>query len=452
MLRITSDNQSRVYRSLLIVAIIVGAVILVACVSPYNPAPLDLPASRSFYMGFTPWPYRSDADFSEIFYTYDLIQDYGDIVAHHFQQGIPYPESYAMRSAPTATGLPGYDAGGSHSLVYGEVDLRAGQTDVVTNLYLAIDSTDANRDDLIGYFGTDYDGNGSTEQQTRPDNSGASPDISGFANTIDWSTLTFADLEVAEAFVSYSRALIDEFTARGFTVSYFNYASEISDLLLADEAEYADFLIFADRVYAALKAVYPSLPLMVSIALKHPDSTEAQSIVDGLGDLMDYADVVGISVYPYAFFSPAVESPAGLPSDWVRQITAIAGAKPVAFTETGWIAEDLAVAGFSLERAASEVDQDVFTRALMDEAAFLNAEFIIWFSLVDYSHYWANALGSDDLSALWRDTGIIDYNGTTNLNEGFDFAAIASTPLRRAGLSERYAAETWTAWLGVPKE
>lgn len=455
-----SSIREGVARCARVVALGIALVLPFGCEHAGNGGGGGDDAPRSFYLGFTPWPYRSDADFSEVFYTYDLIQDHGDIVAHHFQQGIPYPEAYAMRTDPDATGLPGYDAGGDNSLVFGEIDLRAGQTDEVSRVYLAVDSLDTSRSDLIGYYGVDYDGDESTEQQQRPDNSGDPAAITGYENTIDWSSLTFADQEIADAFVSYARAMIDTLTDAGLSVAYFNYASEVSDLLLNDPAEYSDFLIFASRVYGQLKSVYPSLPLMVSVALKHPAGAEASTIISGAGTLMNYVDVLGISVYPYAFFDPAVSDNSGertngltdLPSDWATQIGELAGTKPVAFTETGWIAEDLSIAGYGLTRYSSETNQLAFVEKLFAEANALDAEFIVWFALVDYSYYWTNTLAEDEISAIWRDTGLLDYDGTTDLNEGFDFAAIAATPIGEAGLSARSALTLWDDWLSRPRE
>lgn len=435
-----------------VVAMLLLVFVLSGCESPVtdtNPvtsdpeADSDPPETRSFHMGFTPWPYRADADFNEIFYTYDLIQQYGDIVAYHFQQGIPYPEAYAMRENPAVSNLP--------ESVRNEINLRAGQTDVVDRIYLAIDTTGSGRDDLIGYYGTDFDTDGNSEQQLRPNNSGGTPDIAGYG-AIDWSTKSFSDPEIADAFVSYARAMIDELTAKGFDIAYFNYASEISDLLLHDSAEYAQFLIFAERVYTDLKVEYPTLPLMVSVALKHPDSQDAQTIRDDLGNLMDYSDILGISVYPYAFFYPAVADPSELPSDWANQATVLAEGKPVAFTETGWIAEDLSISAYPLNRTSSEAVQTTFVNVLFEEAQELEAEFIIWFSLIDYSYYWTDTLGSDDLSAIWRDSGLLDYDGSSDINHQFDYEAIAATPLSDAGLSERPAAVAWREWLALAQE
>ncbi len=52
------------------------------------PTPLE---TRSFYMGFTPWPY--DATQAAIDDVNQRIQDSGDIVAHHIIVGVPWQEA-----------------------------------------------------------------------------------------------------------------------------------------------------------------------------------------------------------------------------------------------------------------------------------------------------------------------------------------------------------------------
>jgi len=408
-------------------------------------------------MGFSPWPYRVEGDYAEVLYLYDLIQSNGDIVAHHYQQGIPWPEAYAMKDNPQLSTLP--------DEVTGEFGLRSGFTDTVQRIYLSVDSLNSARSGISGYFGTDYDGDGSTEQQPMPDNSSASPDIAGYPHSFDWDSFDFSDPEISDAFISYSIALIDAYSAAGFEVAYYNYAAEISELSLNDNLSFTAFYTFAHRVYQALKAEYPHLPLMISLALKHPDSQESSEMADsivndtdgmGHGPMTGYFDVLGISVYPYAFFNPAVSNDfsegdnalADLPADWARQIRSMTGGKPVAFTETGWIAEDLSIPAYSLQRYSSEANQARFVEELCVEADFLDAEFIIWFSLVDYSTFWEdpNGLNSDPLSAIWRDSGLYDYDGTTDIVTD-DLNGL--TPAA-AGLTSREGLELWNQWLESP--
>jgi len=422
--------------------------------NPTNPAPDD---SRSFYMGFSPWPYRAEGDYAEVLYLYNLIQSHGDIVAHHYQQGVPWAEAYDMKENPQMSALP--------DEVTGEFGLRSGFTDTVKRIYLSVDSLNTERSGISGYFGTDYDGNGSTEQQPMPDNSSASPDIDGYPDSFDWGSFDFSDPEIADAFISYSIALIDAYTAAGFEVAYYNYAAEISELS-NDSLSYTDFYTFAQRVYDALKVKYPNLPLMISLALKHPDSQESADMADsiindtdglGHGPMTGYFDVLGISVYPYAFFDPAVSDEpsegdnalADLPADWASQISSMAGGKPVAFTETGWIAEDLTIPAYPLQRYSSEANQARFVEELFAEANYLEAEFIIWFSLVDYSYFWedSSGLNSDPLSAIWRDSGLYDYDGTTDIVT----ADLDGLTPATAGLTPREGLEVWNQWLETPR-
>ncbi len=47
--------------------------------------------TRSFYLGFTPWLYAATTASERT--TYNYINNQGDLVAHHFQQGIPFDDA-----------------------------------------------------------------------------------------------------------------------------------------------------------------------------------------------------------------------------------------------------------------------------------------------------------------------------------------------------------------------
>ena len=47
--------------------------------------------TRSFYMGFTPWLYEASSSAENEVYTF--INNNGDLIAHHFQQGIPFDDA-----------------------------------------------------------------------------------------------------------------------------------------------------------------------------------------------------------------------------------------------------------------------------------------------------------------------------------------------------------------------
>lgn len=333
-------------------------------------APVPPPAgeARSFYMGFTPWPYDSTLD--AINTTYSLIQDNGDLVAHHITQGVPWQE--ALTGAPYPDHL------------VNEINGRLDQTRSNKVVYLAIDSLSILRDTLIGNWGE----NG---QEPR---------------SFPWRNRSFDHPDVITAFSNFALNLIEQFNP-----AYFNYGTEANELLIRSPDQFDDFVVFAQGVYSAIKARYPDLPIMISVAMKSPGSSEPNAFAAQFSRLAPYVDIVGISAYPYAFYASSDgATPGALPGNWLSQIRDIAPNKPVAITETGWVAQNLDIPAFGISVAATEATQRDYVQRLMAEAGSLDAEFVVWFSAVDYDAFWNGILGRDDLSAIWRDTGLYDPN------------------------------------------
>lgn len=324
-------------------------------------------------MGFTPWPY--EATVAATSNTYTLVQNNGDIISHHLMSGIPWEAAYNETTLPSG--------------VESELASRLDQTLAGTVVFLSIDSLNAARDDLAPNWGNDG-------EEPRP-----SP----------WDTRGFGDAEVAEAYSHFALDMIDRFNP-----AYFNYAPEISELILNDSTttRFDAFVTFAQTVYGTIKAEHPDLPLMVSVALKSPGSTDAVTIQNRFSEISDYVDIVGISVYPYAFYAHGDKGdPANMPSNWLSQILTIAGDKPVAVTETGWIAEDLTISDYGYAEQSDAGKQEDYISRLMAAAGDLSLEFVIWFSIVDYDALWSDTLGQDNLSKLWKDTGLYDENLNT---------------------------------------
>ena len=245
----------------------------------------DDPASiptRPFYMGFTPWPY--DATSSAVDDTYTKIQDNGDIVAHHLDGGIPWQEALS--------------GGSYHTNVEAELSTRLNQTQSGKVIYLAVSSLNSDRSNLAGHWSA-----GTGEPLSSP-----------------WDGYTFDNPNVISAYINFSLDLIQRFNP-----SYFNYAIEINELMVKNPTAFDGFVTFAQQVYTAIKAAHPSLPIMVSLALKTPGSTEMLTAQAGFARIKDYVDLVGISSYGYVFYSHADKGdPANLPSDWLSQISIIA--------------------------------------------------------------------------------------------------------------------------------
>jgi len=97
-------------------------------------------STRSFYMGFTPWPYAATTE--SIDNVYSFINAEGDLVAHHFQQGIPFTASNTLDFST-------YDVN-----IRNEINDRINKTFPGKVIYLAIDSLNGARDDLTDLWGT----------------------------------------------------------------------------------------------------------------------------------------------------------------------------------------------------------------------------------------------------------------------------------------------------------
>ncbi|VAW92448.1 hypothetical protein MNBD_GAMMA23-419 [hydrothermal vent metagenome] len=334
--------------------------------SPSPQTPPVVEQTRSFYMGFTPWPY--DATINAVNVTYQKIQQQGDLVHHQIMQGIPWDEAFNKAAYPQ----------GVEDALTG----RLNQTLAGTKVLLSIDSLDSTRKALANNWGN----NG---EEARP---------------APWDNRSFDNPDVITAYTNFALDLIARFNP-----THFNYGTEASELILNDLAEYAKFKVFAEQVYKNIKLQYPNLKLMLSVGLKSPSSSEMNTIKQNLADILPYVDVLGVSVYPYIFFSHADKgNPDNLPSDWLSQVNQLAPSKPIAITETGWIAEDLVIPVFSVNVASNEANQAKYVARLLDESNQLSAEFVIWWSAIDFQALWEGVLLKDDLAAIWRDIGLYD--------------------------------------------
>lgn len=345
-----------------------------------SPPPLPPAATRSFYMGFTPWPY--DDTQAAIDDTNQRIQDNGDIVAHHIMGGIPWEE--ALQGLPYP---PDVEA---------DLNARAQMVQPGKQVFLAIESLDPWRNGLALKWGP-----GRNQLLQAP-----------------WDTRSFADPEVAASYINFALDQIDRFDP-----IYFNYGTEISELMLNNPAAFDEYVVFAEAVYDGIKAIHPNLPLMASIAMKDPLSPEIAIIAAGFDRIRDFVDVVGASAYPYVFYGhPFAEDPANLPPEWLSQINDFARGKPVAVTETGWIAQDLNIPGFGLRIPGNAEFQRAYVTQMLRESNDLNMKFVIWFTLVDYDAL-LGFVQTNDLIEIWRDTGLIDENlvGRPSLAEWQDW-------------------------------
>lgn len=335
---------------------------------PPPPPPQEENQTRPFKMGFTPWLYEASLDAQTT--TYDRLHQHGDIIKHHLMSGLPWQEAL--------------DQTAYHPNVEAEINGRLSRTANSMEVFLAIDSLNTLRDGLSPNWG---------ETVNMP--------LEG-----EWANRSWNSPEVISAYINFSLDMIDRFQP-----TYFEYGTEVSELILNDPAAYLDYLVFAQAVYTAVRTAYPNLKIMTSVALKAPGSIQAGLIEASYSSILDYTDVVGISVYPYAFYEHNDKGdPVNLPSDWLSQINNLRGSKPVAISETGWIAEDLSIPSFQFSEQSDAAKQSAYLSRLLNESDTMNMEFVIWWTVADFDTLWNDTLMQDPLAQIWKDIGLYDQN------------------------------------------
>jgi hypothetical protein len=323
--------------------------------------------SRPYYLGFTPFPY--DITLDAVTFTYDKISTDADLIAHAFDNGIPWLES-----------LSGADFNAN---ITGDWSLRKIKTPPRHKVYVQVTPIDIMRTGLAPYRG---------EKDDMPLPS-------------PWNSYTFDSPEVKDAYLAYCRRVIDyfdpDFLAIGIEVN----------LLMQNRPDLWPAYVELHRyVYATLKADHPDLPIMttfqVTALLKgfQPEFDHERQM-QAFRDLIDYTDIFALSVYPY--FS--VYTTQTLPTDIFDQLAALTD-KPLAISETGYPAQTFTLTTPPVTFTTDESKQNRYITLLLEEANEYNFKFIINFVLRDYDRIW-ELMGKSDFVAVWRDTGLYDEDG-----------------------------------------
>lgn len=355
-------------RNTFVIAAFFGIVTSLVSCSGDNTSIPDTSPSRSFQMGFTPWLYAATLDAQAL--TYNRLANHGDIIKHHLQGGIPWDEALNEMAYPEN--------------LEATISGRLNNTAQTLNVFLAIDSLNTLRDGLALYWGD-------AENQALPE---------------PWASRTWSSNEVIAAYTTFAIDMIERFEPE-----YFEYGTEVSELIVNNPAAYLDFLVFAEQVYTTIKARFPNLKLMTSVALKSPDSAEMQQITQDYPALLPFTDVIGISVYPYVFYNHSDRgNPDNLPANWLSQVANFSGGKPIAISETGWIGESLTIEDFQYAETSNPAFQNTFCETLLAQADELDAEFVIWWTIADFDTLWNNELQQSPLAKIWKDIGLYDEN------------------------------------------
>lgn len=329
----------------------------------------DNPEGRSFYMGVTPWP--ADFTAAEVDTAYRFINEYCDIVSHHFDDGIPYEEAYYNRPMPQA--------------LVQDIATRKAKTGSAKKIFLSIAALAFNRVSKPGYY----------------TNAPATDSIKNY-----WSQLPFDDSKMITAYVNYVSWLIEQLPP-----VYVNFGVE-SNAVGWNPADFQHYKNFIAQVYTRLKNKYSTLPFFISFIV---DETTAG--FNYAGQLTSYTDFIGLSAYPYVTVSSSAAGntdPRLFPANYFEKFANLAADKPLAFAETGYIAENLVIPSFSLNKQGNAAWQRDYLEKVLKFCNERKAKLFIWFCSKDYDAA-DDRLRSlnlyQDLFGLWEDTGLKDEAG-----------------------------------------
>lgn len=346
------------------------AVFLIACTkddSPNNPDPVD---TRSFYMGFTAFPY--DNSIEALTETYQNVTQYGDIFLNHLDQGVPWDE--ALNDLP----FP--------SEVQGTLEATKNGLQPGTKIFLTATPTDQNRNQLARYW----------------NNNGSHQPLPSF-----WENKAFNDPDVIAAYIKYCRRIIDEVQP-----DYFAYGIETNASFRNTDATFDQFLALADTVYTTLKSEYPELIIFLTLQDQSFVNTREELLVTS-SRLLEHSDYIAISTYPFLYYLDTQRdaNPELFEDNWLSDFRNLNTEKPMAISETGFCAEDLIIPNLAINVQGRADWQEAYMTKLFHMGNELDLEFLTWFVYRDYDLLYEKTTNPPDILKVWRDNGLIDGEG-----------------------------------------
>lgn len=293
--------------------------------------------NRPFRMGFTRWP--PDLEPEAIEKMYRFIDKHGDLIAHHFDNGIPWQEAYDNK--PYSEHL------------MNDWNSAKSNTPRGHKVLVSITPFDSSRENLAKYWGK-------SDNQNLED---------------PWKDLRLNDPMVKTAYLNYAKKV-----ANFFDPDYLAIGIEVNIAITKDKNRWAEYKDLHQYVYTELKKSHPSLPIFASISLSHLDGLEGGAKPkiqkEELQSFMKYNDIVSLSTYPYGF-AGRVERPA--PEDMFD--SALVFGKPIAISETGEPSQEFRSLGFKY--SLSEDDQAQYIDLTLRKGEEYKFLFIVNWEAID---------------------------------------------------------------------
>lgn len=325
--------------------------------------------TRPFYLGFTSFPYEISLD--AVNYTYERIAQDADLIVHHFDNGVPWVE--ALNGTPYSDNI------------MNDWELHRSRTPEGHKVMVTVTPINFLRSGLANYRG---------ERDDMP-------------LPAPFDHYSFDDPDVEIAFYNWTESAIQYFEP-----DYLLIGIEVNLLMKIQPSMWEGYVTLHRHIYTRLKEAHPDLPIMVSMT--GIDLLEGYTDVDhamqmkALSDIIDYTDFLALSVYPYmtAYMTNSI------PQKLFDQLAALTD-KPLAISETGYPAQDFAIetGGTRLEFDSDADKQAQYMALLLDAAQKYQFRFVVNFVLRDYDALWQQIGGHEDLTIVWRDTGLYDEDG-----------------------------------------
>jgi hypothetical protein len=318
--------------------------------------------TRPFALGFTPFPW--DLTPEAVRATDDFVTKNGDIIAHHFDGGVPWTEALADKPF--------------HTEIQNDWKHRKGLGNG-KKVLLSLTPLDSGRKGLALY-------RGKQENMPLPD---------------PFPGKALNDPLIAKAYLAYCRRAIDYFKPDWCAIGI-----EVNELIINTPEAWPQFLDLYRETYAGLKREFPLLPLCATVtlhALTDPAKQTKNGQRDRIRDFLKLNDFAGISYYP---FMAGNLTTVGEPLAWIRRFTD----KPVGIAETGFPAETIKLKSFNLTLPSNAAQQKKFFDVLLERARRDDYIFVVAFLHRDYDALWERIKGPEFLM-VWKDCGLLDEAG-----------------------------------------
>lgn len=344
--------------------------VIIGCKSDDAPVSSSLPESRSFYMGFTAFPY--DLSLAAVDETFAKVTANGDVLLAHFDFGVPWDEALNNLPFPNE--------------VQNTIDQIVREVPSSDKIVLTATATSQERDALANYWN-----DAGTHQQL------GSP----------WDTYSFDSPEVIAAYLNYCRRIID-----AIQPDYFGYGIEINPNFQEGSDALDAYLKLAQTIYPTLKQEYPNLPIFLSFQDQSFEK-DKEALLEFTKQFLPYTDIMAVSTYPFWLVDQPTQdaNPDLLDDDWLIEMRNLAPNKPFAISETGYSADDLVLDPLGVNIKSDPTWQANYVQLLCERANRLNAEFVLWFVYRDYDLLYEATTDPPIIFKIWRDNGLLDGDG-----------------------------------------